>query len=76
MILGKDRRRTNLHGNANAVVQETHGGAIGSGPIGGAPIGGTASRLVVKIDQNYIDVVGCVVATFSLWRELFSENSW
>jgi hypothetical protein len=76
MILDQNRSRTNLAGNANTEVQQSHGGAIGSGPIGAAPIGGTSSRIVVKIDNQFPDVKDCVTAVHAVWRNLLAENSW
>ena len=75
MILDPRRSQTNLWGAANTEVKTTPG-AISSAPISAGPISGSASRIVVKIDQNSHDVRNCVDSVHDIWRELFVENAW
>jgi len=77
MVLDSKRSRTALWGNANTEVQQIHGGAMASGPIAAAPIAGPPiTRIVVKIDQTYHDVFGCISDVYMAYDQLMRDNSW
>lgn len=76
MMLEPGRGETTLYGAANTEIHTT-GGMIAGGGIGFGPIAGSsASRIMVKIGNQFHDVKDCIISVGDLWRRLMTENSW